>query len=271
MNTVLVAFTLIIVIALLGLACRSLAIEIAVDKSYLRLAFLSLVPVQIFFTLFFAQVIVGCVAQCIGPVRQMQVNSKYFSARCSPQLRTPTLPHVTVQCPVYKEELGSVIVPTVRSIKQAISMYELQGDTANMLINDDGLQIIDADERQARIDFYQDHNIGWTARPKHGSEGFVRRGKFKKASNMNYWLMLLCKVEDHLRQYERPPTWTAYDECLRRVLDETPRAWADGNIRVGDYILLIDSDTRVPQTVCWTRLARWSAPRTWVSCSSPAE
>lgn len=51
MNTVLVAFTLIIVIALLGLACRSLAIEIAVDKSYLRLAFLSLVPVQIFFTL----------------------------------------------------------------------------------------------------------------------------------------------------------------------------------------------------------------------------
>ncbi len=51
MNTILVAFTLIIVVTLLGLACRSLATEIAVDGSYLRLAFLALVPVQIFFTL----------------------------------------------------------------------------------------------------------------------------------------------------------------------------------------------------------------------------
>jgi hypothetical protein len=49
-----------------------------------------------------------------------------------------------------------------------------------MFINDDGLQIIDAEERRARIDFYADHSIGWTARPKHGSEGFLRRGKFKK-------------------------------------------------------------------------------------------
>lgn len=51
-----------------------------------------------------------------------------------------------------------------------------------MFINDDGLQIIDEEERQARIDFYADHSIGWTARPKHGSEGFVRKGKFKKVS-----------------------------------------------------------------------------------------
>ena len=51
MNTVLVAFTLVIVVTLLGLACRSLAMEIAVDGAYLRLAFLALVPVQVFFTL----------------------------------------------------------------------------------------------------------------------------------------------------------------------------------------------------------------------------
>ncbi|KIW71780.1 hypothetical protein PV04_00016 [Phialophora macrospora] len=252
MNTILVAFTLIIVVTLLGLACRSLATEISVDGSYTRLTFLALVPVQIFFTLFFAQVIVGCVAQCIGPVRQMRLNSKYFSAKCSPRLRTPTLPHVTIQCPVYKEGLASVIAPTVKSIKHAISTYELQGGTANMFINDDGLQIIDDEQRKARIEFYQDHNIGWTARPKHGSEGFVRKGKFKKASNMNYGLMLSCKVEEKLQRLHRNPTWTqndeaeAYDQCLQAVLDETPRAWAEGNIRMGDYILLIDSDTRVP-------------------------
>lgn len=51
MNTILVAFTLIIVVVLLGLACRSLAIEMAVDKEYLRLAFLALIPIQVFFTL----------------------------------------------------------------------------------------------------------------------------------------------------------------------------------------------------------------------------
>lgn len=51
MNTVLVACTLVIVVVLLGLACRSLATEIAVDGSYIRLAFLSLVPIQVFFTL----------------------------------------------------------------------------------------------------------------------------------------------------------------------------------------------------------------------------
>lgn len=51
LNTILVAFTLVIVVTLLGLGCRSVAIEVAVDHSYLRVAFLALVPVQIFFTL----------------------------------------------------------------------------------------------------------------------------------------------------------------------------------------------------------------------------
>ena len=49
-----------------------------------------------------------------------------------------------------------------------------------MFINDDGMQIIDEEERRARIDFYADHSIGWTARPKHGANGFTRKGKFKK-------------------------------------------------------------------------------------------
>lgn len=51
LNTILVAFTLVIVVTLLGLGCRSIAIEVAVDHSYLRVAFLALIPVQIFFTL----------------------------------------------------------------------------------------------------------------------------------------------------------------------------------------------------------------------------
>lgn len=154
---------------------------------------------------------------------------------------------------MYKEGLISVIAPTIKSIKQAISTYELQGGSANIFVNDDGLQIVDEEERQARIDFYADNSIGWTARPKHNSDGFVRRGKFKKASNMNFGLMVSCNVEAKLAEVERHEEWSQNDEaleyerCLAEVLEEHGRAWADGNVRIGDYILIIDSDTRVPQ------------------------
>jgi hypothetical protein len=243
-NTVLVSITLVLISATLGAGFRQLAMSTAVDLNYTRLALLCLTPVQIFFTLFFAQVIVGCLSQLFGPVRQLTINSKFYSARPPPRLQNSVLPHITIQCPVYKEGLSSVIAPTVKSIKQAISTYELQGGSANMFINDDGLQIIPEEERRARIEFYADHSIGWTARPKHGENGFIRKGKFKKASNMNFGLHISCMVEEKLAMIQRPADWSqadeaqAYDRCLKESLEEDGRAWADGNIRVGDYILL---------------------------------
>ncbi|KAH8661986.1 glycosyl transferase family group 2-domain-containing protein [Xylariales sp. PMI_506] len=252
LNTYLVSITMVLIIVSIGAAFRQLAIEISVDRYYIRLALIGLFPVQIFFTLFFAQVIVGCLAQMFGPIRQLRANSKFYSAQPPPRLRSAALPHVTIQCPVYKEGLQGVIAPTVRSIKRAISTYELQGGSANMFINDDGLQLIAEEDRRARIDFYADHGIGWVARPKHGENGFLRRGKFKKASNMNFALMISCKVEEKLAQIDRGLEWSqsdeaiAYERALVEVLREDGRAWADGNVRVGDYILIIDSDTRVP-------------------------
>jgi hypothetical protein len=61
---------------------------------------------------------------------------------------------------------------------------------------------------------------------------------------MNFALMISCKVEDKLAEIVRGEGWTqpkeaeAYEQCLKQVLEEDGRAWADGNIRVGDYILL---------------------------------
>lgn len=196
---------------------------------------------------------IGVLMQCFGPIQQLSRNTKFFSAKAPPRLLTATLPHVTVQCPVYKEGLSAVIAPTISSIKKAISTYELQGGSANIFINDDGLQILEEAARQQRIDFYADHGIGWTARPPHGQNGYMRKGKFKKASNMNYGLALSNSIEERLQDIERPATWTQVDEvaafesCMSEVLDENPEAWAEGNIRVGDYILLIDSDTQVPE------------------------
>lgn len=183
--------------------------------------------------------------------------------------------------PVYKEGLNAVIKPTIMSIKAAISTYERQGGTANIFVNDgmssietlglelttlDGMQLLPEEEASKRQDFYDEHNIGWVARPKQitrpkkpdaefdESTVFLRKGRFKKASNMNYALMVSNRVEDKLANISRHPRWTkeneneVYAQCFQEVLEElNGRAWAAGNIRVGDYILIIDSDTRVPE------------------------
>ena len=61
---------------------------------------------------------------------------------------------------------------------------------------------------------------------------------------MNFALMISNKVEEKLAVVERGANWSQsdeekeYEKCLKQVLEEHGRAWAAGNIRVGDYILL---------------------------------
>lgn len=260
-SPIIVGITLALCLTCVGLGLRYLALETATDGSYLRLALIVVVPVQIWVAIFFFQSIVGNVFQCVGPVAAVYQNSKFYSGKAPKRLDRDfhDLPHVTVQMPVYKEGLRAVIMPTIRSLKQCISTYEMQGGTANIFINDDGMQLITEDEAQARRDFYEENNIGWVARPGHDPKGekgpaFLRRGKFKKASNMNYAMMVSNRVEEILKVLPRSANWTqddenaAYDDALAEVtrLDEG-RTWAEGNIRIGDYILIIDSDTRVPK------------------------
>jgi hypothetical protein len=72
--------------------------------------------------------------------------------------------------------------------------YARQGGTSTIFVHDDGLQLMNEEERDKRIAFYADHNIGWVARPPHSSAadgyGYKRAGRFKKASNMNYGLQV---------------------------------------------------------------------------------
>jgi cellulose synthase/poly-beta-1,6-N-acetylglucosamine synthase-like glycosyltransferase len=237
-----------------------LIIEIMVERGYgksvyNRIGFIALTPVWGFFGMFFFNALVCNIAQLMGPIQQISMNSKYYSAVKSKRI-TRDLPHVTIQMPVYKEGLQAVIVPTIQSIKAAISTYELQGGSANIFINDDGFQLFDDQKREERVDFYRDHGIGWIARPPHSNEkdGFKRAGKFKKASNMNYALNISCAMEEKLQRMERTPDWSASDEgeatewALEQTLKEGgDAAFGAGNVRVGDYILIIDSDTRVPK------------------------
>lgn len=253
-NSLLVSLTVSLIVVALGAAMRQISKQTHVDGFWFRCALAALTPMTVFFTVFFVQVLFGSVAQIIGPIRQLDMNSKYYSACRPPQLQTCTLPHLTIQCPVYKEGLQGVIAPTVRSLKRAMAFYELQGGSSNLFVNDDGLQLIDEEERKARIEFYRDYNIGWTSRPPHGQNGFQRRGKFKKASNMNFALRLSCQLEEklarahYLEQGNNNDDGKAYWNALREVLLDTGGlAWADGDIRIGDYILIVDSDTRVPE------------------------
>ena len=191
--------------------------------------------------------------QVVGPVGQVHENPKYYSGLPPQRLKTnptePTLPHVTIQMPVYKEGLHSVIEPTIRSLKAAIATYEMQGGTANIFVNDDGMQLLSDAEAEERQEFYDENSVGWVARPKHnpkpaaGERAFVRHGKFKKASNMNYALWVSLRIENKLAADEQ----VAYRAARAEVINEDGgQTWAEGNTRMGDYILVVDSDTRVP-------------------------
>lgn len=259
-QAVLVGLAAMLVIFTLSVGWRRIAIECKIDKNYLRVALLLCTPLQMWVGWFFFQSLISGVAQIFGPVKQVTENSKSYTGKAPKRICAP-LPHVTIQCPVYKEGLQAVIHPTIVSIKKAISTYELQGGTANIFVNDDGMQLLSQEEAEARRTFYEDNNIGWVARPKHMPKGddegknvFVRAGKFKKASNMNYAMHVSARIEDAMAEVNREASWTQDDEdalyhqCLSQVLEaDEGRTWAEGDLRIGDYILIIDSDTRVPE------------------------
>lgn len=143
--------------------------------------------------------------------------------------------------------------------------YSRQGGTSSIFINDDGLQLISEVDRHERIAFYADNNIGWVARPGHSgaSDGFKRAGRFKKVSNMNYGLESSLKLERHLaRLVENEDN---LEECaLQLAIEETFKesggrwwSWASNarSIRVGELILIVDSDTVVSED-CFRDAAR---------------
>lgn len=247
-----------------GVYVGKLIRECVLDGQWVRLALVAPLPLLFCISLFFFQTIFSSLFQMIGPIGGAFTNSRFYSCK-KPSLQQAFAqgfvpPKVTIQMPVYKEGLDSVIIPTVRSLQSAISYYESHGGSANIFINDDGLRAgIPEEDCQARREFYEDNHIGWVARPKHnGDEGYVRNGKFKKASNMNFALNLTQKVEADMQElvmtdssaYENgmideKTESQLYNRALTKVLEENPLAWAEGDIRVGEVILIVDSDTRV--------------------------
>ncbi|KAF5339551.1 hypothetical protein D9611_011423 [Ephemerocybe angulata] len=186
----------------IGNGVRTLLMEWRLDGDATRFALLAVAPLLYCVSLFFALQIVQNISMALGPIAHFHSNSKYYSAiKPRPNKAVDmNLPHVTIQMPVYKESLEQVLAPSIRSLKKAMQTYARQGGTSNIFVNDDGLRLLPAADRDARLAFYANHNIGWVARPKHDDApgGFKRAGRFKKASNMNYGLALSLKMEKHL-------------------------------------------------------------------------
>ncbi|KAI0660030.1 glycosyl transferase family group 2-domain-containing protein [Cubamyces menziesii] len=249
----------------IGSGVAVLVEEILLDGDYTRLALLATAPFLFCVSLFFALQIIANVSYVFGPVAQYHENSKYYSAvRPAPNKVVDTnLPHITIEMPVYKESLTETIAPSVYSLKKAMQTYARQGGTSSIFIHEDGLQLLSETERQARIAFYADHNIGWVARPPHSSapDGYKRAGRFKKASNMNYGLALSLKLETHLLALEASGAQDTAEECLEdralkmaieETFEESGKQWrpwaANGkSLRMGEIILIVDSDTIVPE------------------------
>ncbi|CAM9646434.1 unnamed protein product, partial [Discosporangium mesarthrocarpum] len=126
----------------------------------------------------------------------MHTNSEYFSAKPCP--RPKSMPRMTIQMPVYKESLTETILPSIQSVMTAVLHYKKMGGEANLLICDDGLQLISEKDRNARIFTYKRHGVSFVARPPPSVR--VRKGLFKKASNMNYSLNVGIRVDEILAE-----------------------------------------------------------------------
>ncbi|KAH9946763.1 glycosyl transferase family group 2-domain-containing protein [Amylocystis lapponica] len=252
--------------------------EFVLDGSYTRFALVVTTPFLFCVSLFFALQIVTNLSYILGPVAQYHENSKYYSAIAPAPNKfvDANLPHITIELPVYKESLKETIAPSVYSLKKAMQTYARQGGTSSIFVHDDGLQLISEADREERIAFYADHNCGWVARPPHNNapDGYKRAGRFKKASNMNYGLALSLKLEKHLLALEEDAAARgvelvhgeesledkAMNMAVEEIFEESGRRWrpwaCNGrSLRVGEIILIVDSDTIVPED-CFRDAAR---------------
>jgi hypothetical protein len=263
-SSIFVGLAVVLLISLVcGLGGRAIILQTMTDHFWPRLALVLTMPLWCALGLFFVIVLFGNIFEVIGPITGVKSNSRFHSA-IKPNLALARAqgfqpPPITIQMPIYTESLEGVVKPTVASLQAAISFYESRGGSARIFMNDDGMAIRSEADNAKFHEFYINNNIGWVSRPKHNHEGFVRRGKFKKASNMNFALNISNRVEDELQNLVNALYATGqtsiteeqedalYQQALDVVLTADPRAKAGGNIRMGEFILIVDSDTIVPE------------------------
>ncbi|CAM9426416.1 unnamed protein product [Phaeothamnion confervicola] len=239
-NYLTVTITHLVIAYALGIQIYKIVMDALDSGVYITCIALAWYPAAYVFMLFSIDYLVAQIIYSLGPVAHMQQNSKYFSAVPCP--RPDVLPKITIQMPVYKESLPETILPTIQSLTTAILHYKKVGGEANLLVCDDGLQLISQEERDARLYAYKKHGVSYVARPENSKR--ERKGLFKKASNMNYSLNVALRVEELCDREGASDPVAALELVKAEFAHEFLGA---GDVRIGEVILLVDSDTRIPE------------------------
>ncbi|KAK9387371.1 hypothetical protein V1515DRAFT_644547 [Lipomyces mesembrius] len=189
-----VAVAIVIMMTFYGFLFRTIVMEIKADGNYLRILAILYLPPSTLFCAFFCVVVSGIVFQLLGAVSQLKTNSVSYSA----------------------------IPPKRISPNDGISRWCHRPYNAISPRRGDNLRITKRDGEY----FCQRRRITAMSRGPHGQIGFVRKGRFKQASSMDYCLNVSNKVEQLLEAaHSRPEAekWTdkdeieAYEEVLASV------------------------------------------------------
>lgn len=202
-----------IIVALLGIIGVAVfrASTTAHVPTYIRVVSLVNIAIGLACFPFAIKTIVGALVVMFVNPDVLHHNGRYLStisteATVAKDVETGChLPPVFIHLPVYLEALDATLRPTLLSLRCAVDAYINIGGAATILVMDDGMAFLSVEERERRMEAYTEFGASHVARGMHG-----RAGLFKKASNMNYALLLHRPSDDGL-------------------------------------IMIVDSDTRVPE------------------------
>lgn len=145
---------------------------------------------------------------------------------------------LTIQIPVYTEDFDETLFYTFENVRKFVNYYNnnSQNWRTNVLINEDGLQKVSEEEKNKRIAYYNlFSDFFYIARPVNG-----RAGKFKKASNMNFGLRQILKINNLNNSVNKIAEWEIQSKNLNFLYKESNAH----SFQIGKYILLIDSDSK---------------------------
>lgn len=215
-------------------------------------------PVFVLLSSFFMYYLINVVYNLIVPKPWIECNSQYLTFFESQYIKdTETKNILTVQIPVYTEPFEII----QKTLLQLINACEYHNENflskTNILVCEDGLQCIDEEKRKERIDFYMKYFplVHFIARPKEN-----RRGKFKKASNLNFCLNFLKSYCNLNRE-----------NVLHSSLFCSSYNLEDCDFALGKHILLVDSDTEINVESLHKILNEFTDPRVaYLQCRTNA-
>jgi hypothetical protein len=209
--------------------------------------YILLLPVAFLLAFSFFNYVVFGFKNLLFSAEDCKINTKYYSC-IKPTIPT-VLPNITIQIPIYKESFKNVIIPSLESLSKAVNYYFEKGGYANIYVNDDGFATLSEDDKIERTEYYTENNIAWIARPAKN-----RKGRFKKGSNMNYAINFskLYKYNLHETIFEDA------DDAMEMTLEQYKyECEAGGDVVFGDFILLVDSDTIVPESCLYDTIGEF--------------